>query len=65
MEATQISMKYMELLLEFGASGTNVSRKYYAVDDKTGHVTALDIRYGEMFTEVFNSIDAALEWLED
>lgn len=65
MEATQISMKYMELLLEFGASGTNVSRKYYAVDYETGHVTAVDVRCGEIFTEVFNSIDAALEWLAD
>ena len=65
MEATQISMAYMELLLEFGASGTNVRRKYYAVDNETGHVTALDVRCGEMFTEVFNSVEAALEWLED
>ena len=65
MEATQISMAYMELLLEFGASGTNVSRKYYAVDIETGHVTALDVRCGEMFTEVFNSVEAALEWMED
>lgn len=65
MEATQISMAHMELLLEFGASGTNVSRKYYAVDNETGHVTALDVRCGEMFTEVFNSVEAALEWLED
>lgn len=65
MNATQISMAYMELLLEFGASDTTISRKYYAVDNETGHVTALDVRCGEMFTEVFNNIDAALEWLAD
>ena len=65
MNAIKISMEQLEELLQCDGFDNTISRKYYAVDDKTGHVTALDIRYGEMFTEVFNSIDAALEWLED
>ena len=65
MNATKISMEQLEELIQCDAFENTISRKYYAVDDKTGHVTALDIRCGEMFTEVFNNIDAALKWLAD
>jgi hypothetical protein len=65
MEATQISIEQLEELIQCDAFENTISRKYYAVDNETGHVTALDVRCGEMFTEVFNSIDAALEWLAD
>lgn len=62
MKAKKISMAFMEFLLE---SDPMFDRKYYAVDNETGHVTALDVRNGEMFVEVFHDIDAALEWLAD
>ena len=65
MNATKISMNDMEELIECDPFLDTFSGKYYAVDNETGHVTALDVRCGEMFTEVFNSIYAALEWLAD
>ena len=48
-----------------GGKDSDCIRILAQVDDETGHVTVLDVRCGEMFTEVFHSIDAALEWLTD